>query len=51
MFQLIQGLRFAFPKTMERIEADYAGLVALHDRMAAQSQYRGVSQIAPAAFR
>ena len=36
MFQLIQGLRFAFPKTMKRIEADYPGLVALHDRVAAR---------------
>ena len=36
MFQLIEGLRFAFPKTMKRIEADYPGLVALHDRVAAR---------------
>ena len=36
MFQLIEGLRFAFPKTMKRIEADCPGLVALHDRVAAR---------------
>ena len=36
MFQLIEGLRFAFPKTMKRVEADYPGLVALHDRVAAR---------------
>ena len=36
MFQLIEGLRFAFPKTMKRLEADYPGLVALHDRVAAR---------------
>jgi glutathione S-transferase len=36
MFQLIEGLRFAFPRTMQRLEAGYAGLVALHDRIAAR---------------
>jgi glutathione S-transferase len=36
MFQLIEGLRFAFPKTMKRIEPEYPGLVALHDRVAAR---------------
>ena len=36
MFQLIEGLRFSFPKTMARIERDYRGLVALHDRVAAR---------------
>jgi glutathione S-transferase len=34
MFQLIEGLRFSFPKTMAKIEKDYSGLVALHDRIA-----------------
>jgi glutathione S-transferase len=33
MFQLIAGLRFAFPKTMARVEPGYPGLVALHDRV------------------
>ena len=33
--QLIEGLRFAFPSTMKRIEPEYPGLVALHDRVAA----------------
>ena len=36
MFQLIEGLRFSFPKTMARIERDYRGLVPLHDRIAAR---------------
>ena len=36
MFQLIEGLRFAFPGTMARIERDYRGLVALRDRIAAR---------------
>jgi glutathione S-transferase len=36
MFQLIEGLRFAFPQTMQRIEPQYRGLAALHDRVAAR---------------
>ena len=36
MFQLLEGLRFSFPRTMQRVEAGYPGLVALHDRIAAR---------------
>lgn len=36
MFQLIAGLRYAFPKTMRKLERDYPGLVNLHDRVAAR---------------
>jgi glutathione S-transferase len=36
MFQLLEGLRFSFPRTMQRMEASYPGLVALHDRIAAR---------------
>jgi glutathione S-transferase len=36
VFQLIAGLRYAFPRTMRRIEPDYPGLVALHERIAAR---------------
>lgn len=36
VFQLIAGLRYAFPKTMKRLEPDYPGLVGLHDRIAAR---------------
>ena len=35
IFQIIAGLRYAFPKTMARSEKKYRGLVALHDRVAA----------------
>jgi glutathione S-transferase len=35
MFQVIEGMRYAFPKLMKRVEADYPRLVALHDRVAA----------------
>jgi glutathione S-transferase len=34
MFQLVEGLRYAFPKAMARIEPAYPGLVGLHDRVA-----------------
>ena len=34
LFQVIAGLRYAFPKAMAGIEADIPGLVALHERVA-----------------
>ncbi len=34
MFQLIEGLRYAFPKAMKRIERKVPSLVALRDRVA-----------------
>ena len=36
LFQIIDGLRFSFPNAMRRIEADHAGLVKLHDSIAAR---------------
>ena len=36
IFQLIAGLRYAFPKTMKGLEPKYPGLVALHDKVAAR---------------
>jgi glutathione S-transferase len=36
MFQVMAGLRYAFPKSMARIEVDYPRLLALHDRVAAR---------------
>jgi glutathione S-transferase len=33
IFQVIQGLRYAFPRAMKRIEPDYPRLTALHDRV------------------
>jgi len=38
MFQLLAGLRFSFPRTMRRVEADHPGLVALHDRIATRTR-------------
>lgn len=34
MFQVIEGMRYAFPKAMARLEPGYGGLVRLHDRVA-----------------
>ena len=34
LFQIIEGLRYAFPKRMKRYEARIPKLVALHDRVA-----------------
>jgi glutathione S-transferase len=34
LFQIIEGLRYAFPKHMKRFEKKIPGLVALHDRVA-----------------
>ena len=36
MFQLIEGLRFSFPKAMTSAKPQYPGLAALHDRIAAR---------------
>ncbi len=36
MFQLIAGLRYAFPKAMRRLERGYPGLVSLNERVAAR---------------
>ena len=35
LFQLVEGLRYAFPKATEKALADAPGVVALHDRVAA----------------
>lgn len=34
LFQVIEGLRYAFPNAMRRIEPGFPGLVALHDKVA-----------------
>jgi len=36
LFQLFEGLRFSFPRTMQRLEPGYPGLAALHERVAAR---------------
>jgi glutathione S-transferase len=34
LFQIVEGLRYAFPKRMKRFERRVPGLIALHDRVA-----------------
>lgn len=34
LFQILEGLRYAFPKRMKRFEKKVPGLIALHDRVA-----------------
>ena len=36
LFQIVEGLRYAFPKRMEAFERDIPGLVNLHERVAAR---------------
>ena len=36
MFQMIAGLRYAFPRALARLEPEHPRLVALHDRVAAR---------------
>jgi glutathione S-transferase len=33
LFQLVEGLRYAFPRTMKKLEKDYPSIVDLHDRV------------------
>src|SRR6266852_3542090 len=34
LFQMIEGLRYAFPRTMQSVERKYPNLLALHERIA-----------------
>ena len=36
LFQMVEGLRYAFPRAMRRLEKQHRGLAALHDRVAAR---------------
>jgi glutathione S-transferase len=40
LFQLIEGLRYAFPKAMARIERKLPGVVAVRDRVAARPRIK-----------
>jgi glutathione S-transferase len=40
MFQLVEGLRYAFPKRMTTFERKIPALVDLHDRVAARPNIR-----------
>jgi len=36
LFQMIEGLRYAFPRTMTRLVPQYPRLITLHDRVMAR---------------
>jgi len=36
LFQIIEGMRYAFPRASARLEPDYPGITALHAKVAAQ---------------
>ncbi|HEX9661230.1 MAG TPA: glutathione S-transferase [Candidatus Binatia bacterium] len=38
LFQMVEGLRYAFPRTIARLEPQYPRLIALHDRVIARSR-------------
>ena len=40
LFQMVEGLRYAFPKAMERVEGDCANVVALRDRVAGRPRIK-----------
>jgi glutathione S-transferase len=40
LFQIVEGLRYAFPKRMRRFEKKVPGLLALHDRVANRPRIR-----------
>jgi glutathione S-transferase len=40
LFQIVEGLRYAFPKAMKRLEKKHPLVVALHDRVAARPRIK-----------
>ncbi len=40
LFQMVEGLRYAFPKTMAKLEPNYPRVVALRDRVAARPRLK-----------
>ncbi len=48
LFQIVEGLRYAFPKAMKRLEKKIPRIVALHDRVAAAPAHRRLSRLGAA---
>lgn len=44
LFQIVEGLRYAFPKRMKRFERSIPGLIELHDRVAARPNIKAYLQ-------
>ncbi len=40
LFQMVEGLRYAFPRAMKRLEKKHPRVVAVHDRVAARPRVR-----------
>ena len=40
LFQIVEGLRYAFPKRMKSFEPEIPGLIGLHERVAARSNIK-----------
>jgi glutathione S-transferase len=40
LFQMVEGLRYAFPKTMAKVEPNYPRVVALHDKVAVRPRLK-----------
>jgi glutathione S-transferase len=40
VFQAVEGLRYAFPKAMQRLEPEYRRVIALHDAVAARPRIK-----------
>ena len=48
LFQVVDGLRYAFPKMMQRLERTVPRVVEVHARVAQAPAYRGVSRVGAA---
>ena len=44
LFQIVEGLRYAFPKRMKAFEREIPSLIELHDRVAARPKSRRISR-------
>jgi glutathione S-transferase len=40
LFQMVEGLRYAFPKTMAKLEPSHPRVMAVHDRVAARPRIK-----------
>ena len=40
LFQMVEGLRYAFPKTLAKLEPNYPRVIALHDKVAARPRLK-----------
>ena len=46
LFQIVEGLRYAFPKRMKRFERRVPRIMALHERVAKAPAHRRLSRLA-----